>query len=1229
MPIRLSKEKQEKENIQLLIKQSLLNPKYELECIIGGNARLGSVIEQDQFNRILGRIRNKPEYNTIPAVDKLTVCFPADSKYSDVRVIITGYHNINKYCLTEKIDGILDNVRFQVKRRAAEKVNRVMVANYGLRFNQKLEDALDIDSGLIRELMRDWPNILKIFRYKQEYRHLSPDGQFSIDCSIVRNSAFEDREISVQEVFARDLVRNVIKPRGEKSPFGEWWRSISKDRKTMVRVRDVNVYYKSVKDSRLFESSFLYEVEVEYIGNQLAGSRKLYIDSRDKDSIMKSVFNGMFGHIGLLLQCIQDSFHIMGANDLITVTSSYGKLTNVARGVDKMFFGPLPVDLDRNNLIRLPNYDEPNRVYAAGNVLLDYCVCDKIDGMRNLLYLDKVGNCYLIGRDSAVTVRDMGLRIPAFANSVFDGEHVNYDKDGNYINRFYIFDAFFVRGDSLMRKRFGHIDDEESRMFYVSKLAARYDSGDGVEHAPGVSSKYAFKIAAQTYLYGERSTTEERRRNYGLILEHAATLLGRMNKKYGGTLEEGHMFTYKTDGLIFKPVELGIYQTKPDNEVPEDILSASRKWNHLFKRKPKQLLTMDLRVEFLKDIKSRRRIYVHLNNRKYAKCVLKARNYNSYEWQGSSEDGKKINRAGGRDKRIESYLGMVLVNDNTNLYNMPGEVEFRAVHPFVGYRDVMGDIQASSHECLIPVDGNDTARADNGDIIYDKHVVEFQYTILSSGDVNTNTNLGSGTGVVDPGRRWHAVKVRANKSPNDLNTCLDIWRLIHTTSTSEPISTTTTTGFSGGSGSGATDSLIDPEERARLMNPAYDSKNLSYYLPGGVSNAGIYAPELYRFTNFAKQWLLDKYMSMFTGPRVIDLGCGKLTDFFKYVHGEASMLLAIDSNPDNLNNKYDGAAVRIVNNIRNSPRIKQLAARTWLLLGDICGDLQSGDMVGDELNKYYLDVLMGRHQPSQQFNSKHGRFYGVLQDGFHMAVSMYSLQHCLNSQQHLDTFLANVADMLKDQGYWLGCCLDGNEIASDLARGAGQVEGRRDGNLVWSVRLVESGEQFLDANDTTTPSNTNIPNDGTANTDKDADLRLVPGATVMGYSVTDSPQMLGAGNTIDVYQETHATAVRQNLVDMQYVAIRAQEHGLRLVETRRFTEEPGSLVTEWASSIEDNNSNPSSRNGRSVRSIKANSKAQELAKAVKALKTMPVLDKWASWQRYFVFQKHVDNDRKK
>ena len=40
MSIKLNKQTHEKEAICTLIKQSILNPEYELECVVGGNYNL-------------------------------------------------------------------------------------------------------------------------------------------------------------------------------------------------------------------------------------------------------------------------------------------------------------------------------------------------------------------------------------------------------------------------------------------------------------------------------------------------------------------------------------------------------------------------------------------------------------------------------------------------------------------------------------------------------------------------------------------------------------------------------------------------------------------------------------------------------------------------------------------------------------------------------------------------------------------------------------------------------------------------------------------------------------------------------------------------------------------------------------------------------------------------------------------------------------------------------------
>jgi len=74
---------------------------------------------------------------------------------------------------------------------------------------------------------------------------------------------------------------------------------------------------------------------------------------------------------------------------------------------------------------------------------------------------------------------------------------------------------------------------------------------------------------------------------------------------------------------------------------------------------------------------------------------------------------------------------------------------------------------------------------------------------------------------------------------------------------------------------------------------------------------------------------------------------------------------------------------------------------------------------------------------------------------------------------------------------------------------------------------------------------------------------------------------------------------QENLVDIKYLEYKAEQHGLKLLETRCFTEEPGSMLTEYAT-------------------LGADSQVKEHIEKINKEKA---LMQWANWQRYFVFQK--------
>lgn len=1155
MAIRLNKQTQEKEKILQLIKQSVLNPTYELECIVGGDFNKGGTVSFQQFNKIISRVNGKREFITKRPEDKLTISFPRDSRYRNIRITVNGFNAINYYCINDKLDGIIANVSFEQKERVKDDMDRVLVPSYNLKFNQKSEVAMEKDLSIIKDLLRDWKDLPKVFRYKKSYHFVSADSLFSLDCSIVRTSSVSNREMTVEEVIEGDLLSKVQKPVDEKMPFIDWWKRISKNPKAHVMVQKAGLYFKSVKESRVFENTLTYEIEVEFVGNKVTVPgdntsyllRQKYLAEKDKEAMLAGLFGNMFKYIGIVLQCVQDSFYILSNEDMLKIIGDYTRLTGKSRNdTASLFFGPLPVDLDKNKLIQLPDnaYENMSRVYDAGNILIDYCVTDKSDGVRNLLFIDSNGDCYLIGRDSISLIKNVGVRIPAWANSLFDGEYLEYDTNGEYLNKFVIFDAYFTKGKGIMSAEFGDgkTNLDQSRYGAMLAFTAQMTTGQGVQL---ISEKLPFRIDKKTFLFGELSTTPVDRRNYNLIFQQSGRLLNKMNKQYGGTLTEGNLYSYKTDGLIYTPVRLGVYQSSPTQPaIPESRQVLSRKWDKCYKWKPSQFLTIDFRVVLVKDIKTNDRQYIYYGNHKYVRAELRCMNYASRVNTQGEENAKDPNT------KYDSGLNAYLLNEGMNLETLPLEMPFMATYPFLGVRDVEQNLVMTTNQCLIPVSDSGELLTEEGEQIYDGDTVEFRYI---SPDAPEPHEEDKHIVIEDDAMRWRALRVRRGKQPNALRVCLDIWALMHSPVTSKHV----------------TNGLTDED---------LTSGDLNYYL-GTEKNVFITDP-LKKFNNFVKETVLGKYLKTQTNPKLLDLGCGKMGDVWKYSMFGVQTLVGMDLSHDNLNNKVDGAATRILQNMNSSPRVKALGDRTLLINGSFTDSLANGDAGVDSLAKYYLDILYGRFKPVA--NSRLMRFYNLGVDGYNCVTSMYVIHYAFNTEDDLDRYLENVSSSLKDQGYFVGVCFDGNGILDKLNGSAtpGTVEGLVDGTTVWRIDRTSFGADT---------------NSGTVY-DANMALQVKPGLADI-YS-TESPYVLGTGNKINVYFETINTISQENLVDINYLEYKAGQHGLKLLETRRFTEEPGSMLTEYLSS---------GKGG--------------AAENVDAIKKEKALMQWAEWNRYFIFQK--------
>jgi hypothetical protein len=1089
--MKLNSQKNEKGIILDMIEQSNNNIDLELECIISDNHHHSfNQVKYQQFVNIIKRIKNMKNYESGRTVNKLNISFPLDSKFKDIRAVIVGYQAISNYCNHEKISTIINNVVFESKKLRSIKNNKLSITDYGLKFNLKKESKLDKEESIVVELIREWDKIPKTFRYKKTFIFKETNNNYSIDLSIVKSSAQSDQYLTVEEIEKRKLLKKVIKPRSVVSSFSDWWSMIAKNKEEKVLVQNLDLMYKNIEESRVFTNKPIYEVEIEYIKNKNPSFNPPKFDRIQlKKDYLNKEFQEFFKNIGVVVQSIQNSFFIMSYTEKQHFINKYLKmLKNILKDnkssrrtstrnmnplkltPNRLFFGPLAVDLTQD---KLGFFDADkltdDQIITNNNIKINYLVTDKADGERNLLIINDEGECYSINRESHI--KKLGLFMPEYANSVFDTELINRNINGKFCNNIYLFDSYVVKGEFIMTMPFNWNKDG-GRHIHLKKVEKYFKSGGNIIQE---NKNLPLLVYIKNYLPSDSPNTIKKNQDSPQIFKSCKELLSKMNKKYCGLLDEGHLFSYTTDGLVFIPNNLGVFQYHQDDEV--NNIFVSKRWDMNYKWKASHHLTVDLKVQFGKKLSTNTMNYVYLNNKKYLQSDLYCKVYHRSD---------------------NNQLNYHLLNQGLKLDFIPEDFKFNPSLPFNGVIED-GELINTIHQCYLEVDVENNIKCSNGDIIVNDGTVEFEYNLE----------------IEEPELRWKPIRNRPDKNPNGFNTASDIWRLIHYPITTEMIC-----------GSPLDDSITDS---------IYYSNN---------NHTEFKTTPLKKFNNFVKDYLIERGLNNMNKTYVLDMACGKMGDFFKYVKNDVHVLVGLDINGDNLHNKHDGAATRIMNNMHSSPKIGKLAGKTLVLQADVSKSISNGDAAIGLQNRYYLDVIYGRLKPK---NNKLLKMVNLGLEGFHMVTCMYAIHYMFRNEEYLDQFLLNVSQNLRDQGYFIGTCMDGPSIVKSF-KGKEQIYGEVDGKTIYTINKMVD----------------------------------------MEYN------NITVGNSVEVYFETFNESVEEYLVDISYLAERAKNYDLKLIESNLFLEEPGNLLNQYEVDFGEN---------------------AGLVKKNKDLET------WASWNRYFIFQK--------
>ena len=982
--IKLDKTKNEKDKLMELVKVALTKKTYELEAIIGNNNSFDLNSKTDLI-KIIKRIKGKNPYTKLTQKDSLLI-FIDNPKYSKEisRIIVKG-NAINQYCNQENIEHILNSVEFEKKTRV-NKEERLYLQNYGIRFNLKEETMVSKDMPIVRELLKDWTNLPKSFRLKKTFQFEHEDGDFNIDLSIVSQS---NNKETVGNILDKKMLSNVIKPQNVSEPFSTWWEKISKNLENMVEVRDSNKYYKSIKESRVLENTnYQYEFEVEWTGNKK--ENKLENPTERREFITNTIKKFLL-QITYIKQAISGSFFILNKTEIGDIVKSAEKLAKCgfkSKSSTLKYFA-LPINLERKNMIQYPmtEYINPEVI----NIRMNYMVTDKADGDRNLLYINQSGEAYFISRENRVSY--VGFKFADYSNSIFDGEYITEDTEGKHIMLFALFDAYIVKGHNITGDPFGLEKDSNGRHIHLKQFVSMFNKKSANVIYEDI--KYKLKVFSKQFYPGDIWKVGGKKPTKDTTIFNAAEkILKKMNVKYGGRLQNGHQFSYPTDGLLFYPIHLGVKQ----NYVGENVNTIDGRWISQLKWKPSSHNTIDLMVKFKRESGSDNFSIEYHNDNRYYQGKLYSKIF-----KNRGKDGKN---------ESESHLEFRLLNEGDNFDNLDTDYPFVPIYPFKGIRDETGNLIETSSNAKFLV-SNNTVKCLNGDIIEDGAVVEFSY--------HSEKGIKEGSDTFS----WVPERVRNGKGANPIVSAFQVWDLIN-----NPITTDMITGKE-------------------------DIGDSGIYYRGGKNYK---TKPFNEFSNFVKRYVINKSLANKTKPRVLDLACGKFAAMDKLLRNGVSYYVGIDINHDNLVNQFDSGPNRMLNiskyNNATGIAARRLMDKSMFIIGDASKNLNSGEAASDELSRYYLDILYGHQKPSSK--GKLQTMYGSALSQFHLVICHFAIHYMMNNEEEFHAFLLNVKENLKDQGYFVATCYDGPSLVSKVKNNGGdKVIGEINDTMIYSIDIEE------------------------------------------------------------------------------------------------------------------------------------------------------------------------------
>ena len=586
------------------------------------------------------------------------------TKISNTRAEIVGIDLVQEYCKSNSIQKLLDmpstitangnKIKFTQKTppigQEGQMIKPVDFNDFNFRCSYQMEQDFTTDSNMSKNIIQKWTDSKKLFRYINRVRFAHNVFPIFVDVSIVKGSR-----------------------KTGKIPIPQY----------------------TIQDAGVFQNQENYEIELEVdnsrvgVGTEFANVKSLMDVLRKCIRIVLGGLQGTNYPISYLEKerVIQDYMRLIHPKE-----KDGGKKYEERRVVTRDFIGP------SSNTLQIKNIMQNT---SAPTILENYTVTDKADGERKLLFVHENGRIYMIDTNMNVIFTGAITDEKKLHNSLFDGEHIKYDKNHKYVNLYASFDVYFVNGKSVRELAFAKSKESDEtpenqfRLNILKQCMVLLNPKSIVSSEKMKSNACDFHIRCKNFQIANENFS---------IFDGCSVILSDIQQ---------NIYEYNTDGLIFTPSNTGVNSYAVGKAGP--ITKST--WEESFKWKPPQYNTIDFLVSIKKDKNGRDEIHTIFQEGK------------SMEKNQGIVQYKTLILHCGFDKENHRFLNPFedVINDNLPNQNYNNEerytaAPFRPTNPY----------DPNACYCNILLE-NGQLRTEEHEVFEENMIVEFRYDLELNG----------------------------------------------------------------------------------------------------------------------------------------------------------------------------------------------------------------------------------------------------------------------------------------------------------------------------------------------------------------------------------------------------------------------------------------------------------------------------------------------------------------